>query len=135
MPGALKNKRSSSSGTLLRWKLQKQAALDTENKVELAAAERDQALAALVEAKADHSAVQLECDRLANQLHLKTVAHSEQFELAAQVQTLRAKVQRLEPLLEDLRAENLSLRKRTRGDELHPSSLSARKKQVPEPRY
>ena len=112
-----------------------QAALDTENKVELAAAERDQALAALVEAKADHSAVQRECDRLANQLHLKTVAHSEQFELAAQVQTLRAKVQRLEPLLEDLRAENLSLRKRTRGDELHPSSLSARKKQVPEPRY
>ena len=113
----------------------KQAALDTENKVELAAAERDQALAALTEAKADHSAVQLECDRLANQLHLKTVAHSEQFELAAQVQTLRNKVQRLEPLLEDLRAENLSLRKRTRGDDSSISSLSAKKKQAHEPRY
>jgi len=95
-----------------RWK---HRIAEAELKTDLACAEKAQVEAALCECEADKAATKRECERLRAQLHQKTVAESDQLELGAQNQMHRAKIQRLETLLEEERANNITLRKRPRG--------------------
>jgi len=93
---------------------------EAEAKAEFAAAEKAQAEASMRECEQDKVASKRECERLRGQVQQHMARENDQLELGAQNQIHRAKIQRLEALLEEQRANNLELRKRPRFDDAHP---------------